>query len=157
MKGHPGLSWRQGQHSGAAWTRGSARSEQSAGMLRPGALCVQAGAASSAAADLLFGKGEEVIICFIREDATGTSKLGKWVQGRRHMERGGPWLLPADRKPVGQEMARSVTATPLGQGTKTRWRRRPNRGASHSAGFFHSHARRQPGSAHPPLCQPLHR
>lgn len=33
-------------------------------------------------------------------------------------------------------MAPSVTATPLGQGTKTHWHRRPNRGASHGAGFF---------------------
>lgn len=77
-----------------------------------------------------------VNICFVREGATGTSKLGEWARGGRHLERGGPWPPPADCESVGQEMAPSVTATPLGQGTKTHWHRRPNRGASHGAGFF---------------------
>lgn len=70
---------------------------------------------------------------------TGMSKPGKWARvDPRKKAPGDRWAVATITltEPVGQAMARSVTASSMGQGTETRLQRHPKGGAVHSASRF---------------------
>lgn len=98
---------------------GRSHSEPPVGKLRPGALPAQCGAVSPAVPASCLRKA--ALSAFLEKRQVRGVGLEPRKRGSR--ERWGHGPNPADREPGGQEMALSVTASPVGQGTKTHLQR----------------------------------